>query len=258
MTAQVIVSNDIDYLPNEVYENDKDLLDIYMPEGRTNVPVIVYFHGGALLKGEKEHGKEIGYRMAKKGIGFVSANYRLSPAFQHPAHVEDAAAATNWVFANIKEYGGNPNQVYLAGHSSGAYLAALLALDTTYEQINSEIIGSILISPFLYVEETAKDRIAQNDIYKTIWGAMPEEWANASVTPHIKASNPYMLLIYADGDADWRKDQNNRFAKAMKQIGNKKISVKEVPNRDHTTLISKISEEDDKIVRSIMNFIFSF
>jgi len=118
--AQVIVTKDVDYMNDSVYDNGKDLLDIYMPQGKKNVPVIVYFHGGALLMGDKSWGEDIGNKIAESGIGLVSVNYRLSPEFQHPTHVNDAAAATAWVIKNIDGYGGNPQKVYVGGHSAGA------------------------------------------------------------------------------------------------------------------------------------------
>ena len=257
--AQVIVTKDVDYMNDSVYDNGKDLLDIYMPQGKKNVPVIVYFHGGALLMGDKSLGESIGNKIAESGIGLVSVNYRLSPEFQHPTHVNDAAAATAWVIKNIDGYGGNPQKVYVGGHSAGAYLAALLAIDPSLLQIHkiedSKLAGAVLISPFLYIEETAKDRIEKDSIYQTIWGNDPQSWIQASVKPHILPNRDNILLIYADGDDAWRKEQNERFATAMTSAGNLRVFTKEVPNRTHTTLIKAILDNDDMIVNLLSDFV---
>ena len=257
--AQVIVTKDVDYMNDSVYDNGKDLLDIYMPQGKKNVPVIVYFHGGALLMGDKSLGESIGNKIAESGIGLVSVNYRLSPEFQHPTHVNDAAAAAAWVIKNIDGYGGNPQKVYVGGHSAGAYLAALLAIDSSLLQIHeiedSKLAGAVLISPFLYVEETAKDRIEKDSIYQTIWGNDPQSWIQASVKPHILPNRDNILLIYADGDDAWRKEQNERFATAMTSAGNLRVFTKEVPNRTHTTLIKAILDNDDMIVNLLSDFV---
>ncbi|MUP44700.1 alpha/beta hydrolase [Gramella sp. BOM4] len=259
VNAQVTVTSNIDYITDSVYDENKDLLDIYMPEGKKDVPVIVYFHGGALLVGNKNMDKDFGYKVAESGIGLVSANYRLSPDFKHPAHLNDAAAATAWVINNIEAYGGNPQKVYVAGHSAGAYLAALLAIDFSVLQAQqieqSQIKGAILISPFLFVEETAKVRIERDSIYKTIWGNDPQGWIQASVTPHILPNRDNILLIYADGDDDWRKEQNERFATAMRAAGNVNVFTKEVPNRNHMTLLSAVLDNDDMIVNLIGDFV---
>jgi len=259
--GQVIVTRDIDYIDNSIYDEGKDLLDIYMPEGLNDAPVIVYFHAGALLRGDKSRGEDIGYQVAKSGIGLVSANYRLSPDFHHPAHINDAAAATAWVFNNIEAYGGNPQRVYVGGHSAGAYLAALLAIDTSllkvYETEDFKIAGAVLISPFLFVEETAKDRIERDSIFQTIWGNDEQSWLKASVTPHIGPNRDNILLIYADGDDAWRKEQNERFALAMIEAGNHRVLTQEVPNRTHGSLISAIMDNDDKIINLISDFILN-
>jgi acetyl esterase/lipase len=257
--AQVIVTKDLDYMNDSVYDNGKDLLDIYMPQGKKNVPVIVYFHGGALLMGDKSWGEDIGNKIAESGIGLVSVNYRLSPEFQHPTHVNDAAAATAWVIKNIDGYGGNPQKVYVGGHSAGAYLAALLAIDSSLLQIHeiedSKLAGAVLISPFLYVEETAKDRIEKDSIYQTIWGNDPQSWIQASVKPHILPNRDNILLIYADGDDAWRKEQNERFATAMTDVGNLRVFTKEAPNRTHATLLTAILDNDDMIVNLLSDFV---
>jgi acetyl esterase/lipase len=259
VNAQVKVTEDIDYIADSFYSDNKDFLDIYMPEDKSDVPVIVYFHGGALLMGDKSWGKDIGLKVAESGIGLVSVNYRLSPDFQHPAHLDDAADATAWVINNIERYGGNPQKIYIAGYSAGAYLAALLAIDFSVLQAHdieqSKIKGTILISPFLYVEETAKVRIEKDSIYKTIWGNEPQNWIEASVTPHILPNRDNILLIYADGDEAWRKEQNERFAAAMIAAGNLRVFTEEVPNRNHLSLLTAILKNDDSIINLMSDFV---
>ena len=249
--AQIVVTEDTDYVTHAVYRDGCDLLDIYVPEGAENVPVLVYFHGGELLYGEKSWGEGIGTRVAEYGIGLVSANYRLSPDHAHPAHAADAAAAVAWVAKNISSYGGDPNNVYVVGHSAGGYLAALLAVDPSYlESVavdRSVIQGAILISPFLYIEETAPVRIKSGPRYKSIWGEDTEGWLAASVTPHIGPDRNDILVIYADGDEDCRKDQNERFASAMTAAGSVNVRAVLVPNRTHGSLVTSILDEDDRL-----------
>jgi acetyl esterase/lipase len=249
----VVVTRDVDYLAGADYAEDRDKLDIFMPGGAAGVPVIVFFHGGALQRGDKSHGEALAVRFVPEGVGVVSANYRLSPGVMHPAHTRDAAAAFAWVVRNIADHGGDPERVYVSGHSAGAYLATLLALDPTHlasQGLGLDAIkGTIAISPFLYVEEIAKDRP------RTVWGKDPDAWMKASVTPHIEPGKGPMLLIYADGDADWRKGQNDAFGKAMRAVGNSDVFVEEVPNRDHVTLMTQMNALDDQIGGLVLSFI---
>jgi len=253
VSAQGVMVRDVDYVSGSDYEDGKDLLDIYMPEGADSVPVIVFFHGGALRAGDKGDGQVVAARFVPQGIGVVSASYRLTPSVMHPAHVEDAASATAWVLENIDRYGGDAANVYVAGHSAGAYLAALLMLDPTHLGAHglspSSIRGSIPISAFLYVEETAADRP------KDVWGRDPADWMAASVTPHIGTAEGPMLLIYADGDDDWRRGQNERFGEGMHAAGNQVVRVLEVPNRDHMSLMSELNAADDRIGDLVTRFI---
>lgn len=251
--AQGIVTRDVDYMTAVDYEDGKDLLDIYMPEGVTDAPVVVFFHGGALRAGDKSVGQLVAQRLVPHGIGVVSANYRLTPSVMHPAHVQDAAAATAWAVEHIASYGGDAGNVYVSGHSAGAYLAALLTLDPTHLSAHhltpASIRGSIPISAFLYVEETAADRP------KDVWGTDPADWLHASVTPHISTAKGRMLLIYADGDDEWRRRQNDTFGEAMDAAGNSAVHVVEVPNRNHSSLMSEMNAVDDEIGDLILRFI---
>jgi acetyl esterase/lipase len=251
--GSVVVTRNVDYLAGTDYAEDKDKLDILMPRGVSGVPVIVFFHGGALQRGDKRHGEALASRIVPEGVGVVSANYRLSPSVMHPAHIQDAAAAFAWVIENIARYGGDPECVYVSGHSAGAYLATLMAIDPVHLAAHGlgleAIRGTIAISPFLYVEETAKNRS------KTVWGEDPAAWLRASVTPHIGPGRGSMLLIYADGDADWRRDQIDSFGKAMRAAGNRDVHVVEVSNRDHSTLITQMNMTDDQIGGLVLRFI---
>ena len=130
--TEMTVHRDIDYVDGVDYSDDKDKLDVLMPAGATNAPVIVFFHGGGLMSGTKRISEVLASTLVPEGIGVVSANYRLSPGVMHPAHMEDAAAAFAWTKRHIAEYGGDPDRVFVGGHSAGAYLAALMSLDPSY------------------------------------------------------------------------------------------------------------------------------
>jgi acetyl esterase/lipase len=253
LMGQGVVTPGVDYMSETDYEGGKDLLDIYMPDGAEDAPVVVFFHGGELRRGDRNHGYLVATRLVPLGIGVVSASYRLSPSVMHPAHVQDAAAATAWVIENIAHHGGDPGNVYVAGYSAGGYLAALLSVDPTHLGDHgltpASIRGAILISAFLYVEETAADRP------KDVWGTDPADWLAASVTPHISSAKGRMLLIYADGDDEWRRRQNDRFGEAVRVAGNHGVQVVEVPSRDHNSLLTALNAEDDRIGDLIRGFI---
>ncbi len=179
---------------------------------------------------------------AGEGIGVVVVNYRLSPTVEHPAHAEDAARAIAWVHRNIKDYGGNPDKLFISGHSAGAYLAALLALDGRYlkEQNLSPgvLAGSMPISGFFYVDEVAPDRP------KDVWGEDENVWKDASPSRYIRADAPPLLFLYADGDDNWRRQQNENIAIALKKKGSDDVSTVQISDRDHSGIHRSIGAGD--------------
>ena len=253
-SQNAVAYRDIDYIAGTDYADDKDRLDVFMPRAETNVPVVVYFHGGALQNGTKAIGEGLARQLTAHGIGIVSANYRLSPAVMHPAHMEDATAAFVWTKKNIETYGGDPNRVFVAGHSAGAYLAALMALDPSYLAAHgmklSDIRGTIPISPFLYVEE--QDVAPSRS--KTVWGTDEDVWLQASVTPYIGSGKPPMLFIYADGDALWRREQNDRLKVELMAHGNK-VFLEQIADRTHGSVNSKMGEDHDPGMMQIAVFV---
>src|SRR4029450_12470569 len=100
----VAVVRDVDYVPNAEYSDGKDRLDIYIPDGARNAPVIFSIHGGALEAGDRREERFVGQRFAAAGYVTVVISYRLSPDVSHPAHIQDVAAAFAWVTRNIARH----------------------------------------------------------------------------------------------------------------------------------------------------------
>ena len=113
-------------------------LDIYPPTPACGVPVVMWVHGGGYSVGDKKNQVADKVRLFNEhGWMFVSVNYRLTrpgeaKSAQYPDHYEDVAAAVAWVNANIAEYGGDPSEIALLGHSAGADIVANVVTNPTY------------------------------------------------------------------------------------------------------------------------------
>jgi acetyl esterase/lipase len=240
---EVRVVKDVDYVDGQEYKNGKDRLDLYLPEGAKEVPVVVFFHGGGLRQGDKSESEHVGRAFAAGGVGAAIVNYRLSPEVAHPAHVEDGARSVAWVRNHIGEYGGDPNKVFLAGHSAGAYLVSLLSTDPRYLKAQGLSTGSLAgvvpISGFFWVEKVAPDRP------KDVWGADPKLWPEASPAKYVSSEAPPTLFLYADGDDPWRRQQNEEMAKAMK------AEAVQVADRDHMGIFMKLTPGDPAFDRML-------
>lgn len=130
-SGNYLLKKDIPYIEStekDEYRRERCKLDVYYPENKKDYPTVVWFHGGGLEGGVKDLPDEL----KGKGIAVVSVNYRLSPKAKNPAYIEDAAAATAWVFNNIESLGGNPDRIFVSGHSAGGYLTLMIGLDKSY------------------------------------------------------------------------------------------------------------------------------
>lgn len=133
------------YSPKQIeseIQKKRGTLDLLLPEQKKGFATLIFFHGGGLYSGEKE---DVQHYLKKnlsirKDLAIVTPNYRRYQDVTsvngrrklYPAFFYDAAAATAWVVKNIEKYGGDPKKIYVGGHSGGAHLALMLALDKRY------------------------------------------------------------------------------------------------------------------------------
>ncbi|QOQ73915.1 alpha/beta hydrolase [Pseudomonas poae] len=119
----------------------RQTLDVYRPiKAAPNAPVVVFFYGGSWNSGAKDDYGFVGEALASRGIVVVIADYRLYPQVRYPLFLQDNAQAVAWTYQHIADYGADPKQLYLMGHSSGAYNASMLALDARW-------LGAVNMSP---------------------------------------------------------------------------------------------------------------
>ncbi|MDR1369440.1 MAG: alpha/beta hydrolase [Dysgonamonadaceae bacterium] len=228
------IQRDIPYVVKtevDVYKSERCKLDIYYPTGKAGFKTVVWFHGGGLEGGSKGIPNEL----KGKGIAVVTVNYRLSPHAKNPAYIEDAAEAIAWVFNNIGSFGGDPNLVYISGHSAGGYLALMAGLDKSYlEKYGidaNKIKGLIPIS-------------GQTNTHYTIRKerGLPQELPlvdNYSPLNHAKKDLPPVLLITGDRQLEMtaRYEENAHLAAVLKALGNN-VTLCELQGFDHGTVCS--------------------
>lgn len=255
VAAQVRVVADVDFVASSEYTDKKDRLDIYVPDGARSAPVIVSIHGGGLRAGDKSRETGIGQRLASAGHVTVIVNHRLSPGVSHPAHIEDIAAAVAWVKKNIAKHGGDPGRIFVIGHSAGAYLAALLATDRRFLGAHGlrpqDLRGVVPVSGFFYVDRpgVAPDRP------KDTWGTDVSVWKSASPGSHVESGMPPLLLLYADGDDEWRRKQQTEFAEAVRAKGNRDVETRMIAGRTHNSVWYDMTKGEEETSRAIAEFV---
>jgi arylformamidase len=246
-------------------------LDIYKPKSLANSaqqtarPVIVMIHGGGWRTGDKgneSQGRQKASFFVERGYIYVSINYRLSPAVQHPAHVEDVAKALAWVSDHIANYVGDPKRIFLMGHSAGAHLAALVSTDESYLQklgkSPSMLRGVILLDSAAYdiprrVNEMSEGRKTE-ELFARAFGTNVNVWRQASPISHIAPGKgiPPALVFYVDRETS--KAASIEFVDALQRAGIAAASV-HAKGKNHNSINRQIGIEGDGPSRLIIEFL---
>jgi acetyl esterase/lipase len=113
-------------------EGARRTLDVYRPGNAAGLPVVVFFYGGSWQSGNKGLYRFVGATLARRGYVAVIPDYRVYPEVGYPQFLEDGARAVRWAKDNAARFGGDPDKIFLMGHSAGAYIAAMLALDSRW------------------------------------------------------------------------------------------------------------------------------
>ncbi len=138
-SAGLVIKKNICYHLQSGKNRTLQSLDVYAPQAtslNSRYPVVLFMHGGGWRASDKND--QLGVHanvckaLAARGLVVVNVNYRLAPRVKHPEPARDAAYAFRWCMENISQYQGDPERVFLSGHSAGGHLAALIALDENY------------------------------------------------------------------------------------------------------------------------------
>lgn len=239
-------------------------LDLYQPREARNSPVMVYIHGGGWRRGDKSAvGRKVEY-FTGMGWVFVSINYRLLPEGKHPRNVADVAAALSWVHDRIADDGGDPNKIFLMGHSAGAHLAALVATDDHHlKALRKDLTilkGVIPLDTNTYDLPTLMQSGAAR-FYGQIFGDDPEVWRDAAPLNHVAADKgiPPLLICYSRGMGGTlnpaRPAQASAFAKALEAAG-VAAEVVDASDRNHGEINARFGDpQDDKVTGRATTFL---
>jgi acetyl esterase/lipase len=212
---------------------DRDKLDIYRPQGARGAPVVVFFYGGNWDSGGRDMYFFVASALARRGIVTVIPDYRLYPDVKFPGFVQDSARAVAWVKSHAADYGGDPRRLFIMGHSAGAHIAAMLALDGQWLRAagldsDRDIRGWIGISgPYDFLPLTDPKLI---DIFHGAnqTGSQPITFAHRGAPP--------ALLLVSDKDTIVKPANTQRLAATLRADG---VLVKEISyaRPGHLTMI---------------------
>lgn len=241
---------DISYFEGDDADARKHKLDLFIPQGVKNAPVLFFVHGGAWVSGDRKLYGTLGHVFARNGVATVVISYRLSPDVKHPAHIEDVASAFAWTHKHIAEFGGRPDRIFVSGQSAGGHLAALLATNEKYLQAHDlsfdNIRGAIPISGIYTFRARRMDRII---------GKGKEAVESASPLQHISEGKPPFLILYADNDFVGCSGMSIELGDALQKC-KVDAEVKEIKDRNHISIMLRLMlSEQDATAQELLKFI---
>jgi acetyl esterase/lipase len=214
-------------------------LDVYVPETAVAGPrpVVVFWHGGRWRYGDKTDYRFVGAALAESGYVAVVANYRHYPQVKMPGFLNDAAQAALWAAAHAKQYSGDPERLYLMGHSAGAHLAAMVTLDPRYfaaaGQSAPHIAGVIGLSgPYDFlplIEPDVQDMFGPPPLYP-----------QSQPINFVRGDAPPMLLVHGLEDVTVRPKNSRNLAAALQAVG-APVTLKLYPKISHSDTVAALT-----------------
>jgi arylformamidase len=260
------VKRDIPYA-NPAHE--RQVLDVYSPHDAKNLPVVFWIHGGGWQTGDKKDVQIKPKVFTEKGFVFVSTNYRLLPSVDMETIIRDIAKSIHWVHDHIAEYGGDPNRLFVMGHSAGAQLAALICIDDRYlkaEGLSLSITkGCVPVDGDTYdvpaIIEVAETRCRVHGLpfpkfgHRVKFGNDPAKHRDFSAVTHVakdKGIPPFFVLYVADHPDT--NAQAQRLGNALKDAG---VPVTLFGGRDttHNKINADLGRPDDSATKALFDFL---
>lgn len=216
------------------YGNDsRQKLDLYLPDDvtKTNLPVLLFFHGGAWVFGRKEWCGFMAPAITSLPAIFVSVSYRLIPAAAYPAAVKDAFAALRWVQDHVTRYGGSPERLFVGGHSAGGHIASLLTLRDDWREeagVRAKAIKACFCLSTTFNRRMVNARLAPDHVQKEapteIAAESPLALATDARTPH--------FICWGDRDDERIERTGKQMINALQKVGCR-VEHEVLPGQDH-------------------------
>jgi acetyl esterase/lipase len=247
----------------------RQALDVYAPPNAKNLPVVFWIHGGGWQTGDKTSVQRKPQVFVDKGFVFVSTNYRLLPSVDMATIVRDIAQSIRWVHDHIAEHGGDPNRLFIMGHSAGAQLAALICTDNRYlkaEGLSLSIIhGCVPVDGDTYdvpaIIETAETRRRVHGLpqakfgHREKFGNDPAKHRDFSAVTHVAKGKgiPPFLILYVAEHPD-TSAQAQRLGNVLKGAG-VPVTVFAAKETTHNQINANLGLPDDPATKALFEFL---
>ncbi|MEZ6128143.1 MAG: alpha/beta hydrolase [Planctomycetaceae bacterium] len=249
--------------------HERQVLDVYSPDGAKNLPVVFWIHGGGWQQGDKSDVQIKPRVFCERGFVFVSTNYRLLPHVEMDVLIRDVAKSLGWVHRHIADHGGDPGRIFVMGHSAGAQLAALLCIDDRYlraEDVPLTVLkgcvpvdGDTFDLPAIIM--TAEFRQTLHGLplptngHRVKFGNDPLKHIDFSAVTHVERDKgiPPFLILHVSGHPDTTAQ-----ARRLSQVLSKAdvpVTVFGARETTHSQLNANLGQPDDPATRELLKFV---
>ena len=230
----------------------KQRLDVYLPKGEVaNAPVFLFVHGGGFREGDRAHYGSVAEPFVKRGVITVTPSYRLTGSGAHyPDQPDDIKSAVKWVFDNIEQYGGNPEDLYVAGHSAGAVLTADIGVDRGWLAdmgMPRDMLKAIMPISGPY-DIRVKRRPGQLDAYA------PTPEIRVQSSPILNINDPAPAALVATGSEEEYVQPSLDFADALKAAGVDAHYLL-LEGEDHADTALLLADENSRLCKRVISMI---
>jgi acetyl esterase/lipase len=210
-------------------------LDLYLPRGVANPPLIVWVHGGAWFRGSKA---DPPVEFVSSGFALASLDFRPSTESPFPGQVHEIKAAVRFLRAMASRYGYRSDPIAIAGASSGAHLATLVGVTSGSKELEGRVGGyfdqssSVQAIVSYYGASNLTTILSQSTPYgvgvrvpalEQLLGGKPDAVPNAAklASPvfHVDAADPPLLLFHGDQDPQMPINQSHELEGVYEQKG---------------------------------------
>jgi acetyl esterase/lipase len=262
---------DVPYVEGDSAALDKQSLDLFWPEPEaardSPWPTVIFVHGGGWSFGDRAHSvagadiyRNIGRYLASHGIGAAVISYRLQPAVDWHAQIDDVSRALDFVRAEVPTLGGRSDAIFLAGHSAGAWLAARVGIERAAgDGAGEDVCGLVLVSGAAYDlddDETWALGADRAWFAERFDDGEPDWVRRASVTPLLSEASPPALVLYASGEPARLRRQSEVLVSAYDRAGAQVTRIV-VPGEDHARIVLTLSRDDKTAGPAMLRFVES-
>ncbi len=203
-------------------------LEVYAPLDAHDLPVLLFFHGGAWISGHLGWLRFMAAPVMRSPAIFVAATYRLAPRCRWPAQYEDVSAALAFVRERIGDFGGNPDSIVIGGHSAGGHLASLLAL----REPAADIAACMPVSASfdLRYGDVPLDSAAGR-VYRYLFAKRSQD-VEASPLTHVKKGAPPFHIMWGEHDFERVARSGWQMVDALAEAG-REVNCEVLPGASH-------------------------